>query len=141
MFRLTYANRLEELARALARDVSQGRAGDPLAPVDVIVPNQAVAAYLKLELARTTGVAANLRFPFLESYLGGLVRTALPDARLIDRPRLHAHLCHLLTEAELGDDPGLAPVRAYLGAPSGDGSGDDAADLRRFQLAGQLATL
>lgn len=137
VFRLTYANRFEELARTLARDVSEGRAGDPLGPVDVIVPNQAVAAYLKLAIARTAGVAANLRFPFLESYLDGIVHAAAPDARVLDRPRLHAHLCHLLTDPDLIADPALAPVRAYLG----DTSGSDAADLRRFQLAGQLATL
>lgn len=134
MLHLTYSNRTEELASALGEALAAARNGDPFAPASVVVPNQLVATYLKLHVARTTGIAANLRFPFLESYLGERGRAA--GVRVLERTQLHALLCSLLDDPTVIGDPELAPVRAYVGDESGD-----AADLRRFQLAGQLATL
>ncbi len=131
MLHLIYSNRVNELASALCQAVAAGRGGDPFVPVDVIVPDAAVATYLKVAMARERGIAANLRFPFLDSYLAR--RATQAGARVLDRDQLHALLIGLLGQEALV--AGMAPVRAYLDAdPS-------AASLRRFQLAGELATL
>ncbi len=131
MLHLIYSNRVDELAGALCGGVDAGRAGDPFVSVNIIVPDATVATYLKVTMARERGIAANLRFPFLETYLAR--RATAAGARVLDRDQLHALLIGQLGRDELVDQ--LPPVRAYLDA-------DPAAiGLRRFQLAGELATL
>jgi exodeoxyribonuclease V gamma subunit len=135
-----YSNRFEELVSALADDLAQARRGgaiDPLAPLDVVVPSQMVAAYARREVARQSGIAANLRFPFLDRFLADLCQAGRPW-RVLDRRLLQVLILALLAEA--GDGAGrwhrdLAPVRDYVGAGSGP------AEVRRVQLAGELADL
>src|SRR5688500_5712015 len=91
MLRVTYSHRLEELVAARAEELAAAR-GDgsltPFDPVTIVVPHRAVAAYVERGLARALGVAANLRFPFLDSFLAAAAAGARPDARVIDRPLL-----------------------------------------------------
>jgi len=131
-----YSNRFEELVAALADDLAQTRRRggvDPLAPQTIVVPNQMVAAYARRGVARRLGIAANLRFPHLDRFLAELVRAGRPW-RVLDR-----HFLQILILALFEDGDGLhqelAPVRDYIGARDGAG------ELRRVQLAGELADL
>ncbi|HKE18051.1 MAG TPA: exodeoxyribonuclease V subunit gamma, partial [Kofleriaceae bacterium] len=132
-----YSNRLEELAAALADDLALARRGgggpgacDPLAPLTVVVPNQMVAAYTRREVARRLGIAANLRFPHLDRFLADLCHAGRPW-RVLDRRLLQVLILALFEDGEL--HPELGQVRDYIGARDGAG------ELRRVQLAGELA--
>jgi exodeoxyribonuclease V gamma subunit len=141
--RVWYSNRLERLADLLAGALApDGR--DPAAGLfarpPVVVPNPQIAAYLRYEVARRTGIAAGLRFPGSEEFLASLLPPSRPAVRLLDRNALRALFLEVLGDRS-ADDPGQPlpePVNAYLDA-AGDDSG--ARDLRRFQLATRLARL
>src|SRR5690606_37382583 len=84
---------------------------------------------------RRSGIAAHIRFPFLEGFLASLVERARPGWRVLHRRLLQSLLLSLLSDpARLAGDE-LAPVRDYAG---GDGAGGE---VRRAQLAGELAGL
>jgi exodeoxyribonuclease V gamma subunit len=133
---VTYSHRLEELVAGLADDLARRRdAGelDLFDTVTIVVPSRPVAVHVERALARAHGVAAGLRFPFLESFLTETAQAARPDARVIDR-RLLSVLCAraladpaLLARREMGLPAG------YLGAPDGD------RDRLRIELAHELA--
>jgi exodeoxyribonuclease V gamma subunit len=134
MLHILHSNRYEELVSALADDLAMARRGagvDPLAPMVVAVPNQMVAAYARREVARRSGIAANLRLPHLDRFLIDLCEAGRPW-RVLDR-----RLVQILLLALFDDDRGLhselAPVRDYVGAR------DRGGELRRVQLAGELA--
>ncbi|HXT21509.1 MAG TPA: exodeoxyribonuclease V subunit gamma, partial [Thermoanaerobaculia bacterium] len=138
MIRLVYSNRTEELLAGLAETLrARRRAGaHPLEPVDVVVPNRNLEQVVRLALAERLGVAANLRFPRLERFVGELVREAAAGSALVDADALRGALLALLHDEAALAAPELAPVRAYLEAPDADGVA-----LRQVQLAGRLARL
>lgn len=141
MLRLTYSNCFEELCAALCEDLAAARRrsrADVFAPARVIVPNHHVTAYLKLAVAHRAGVAANLDFQFMSSFLAGCVPADRRDLRVLDIPQLQGLLLSALADEELLAGDELQPVRAYL---HGAGSERDAVELRRFQLAEKLASL
>lgn len=161
---LTYSNHFEALIDALCENLERGRSrglAGVFTPAEILVPNYSVAAYLKYAIARRTGVAANLSFQFMQNFIASRVSRALEvtraravrdgespetaerehpavDLRVIDKPQLHALLCSVLADEHLLQDDVLAPVKSYLQA---SGTDKDAIDLRRYQLAEQLATL
>lgn len=150
MLHLLYSNRFEELAAALGEDLAAARAGgalDLFAPQVVVVPNAMVGSALKLALARRHGIAANLQFPFFDGFVADLVTRARPTWRVLDRPLIQSLLVSLLDDPTrlAGDD--LGPVRSYLAAADGEGGGGAGAggsatgEVRRVQLAGELASL
>ncbi len=137
MIRLTYSNRTEALLTALVRRLDERRRGDhdPLAPTYIVVPNRNVERYVELGVARHLGIAANLRF----LRLAGLVREWLePGGPLLIETALTARVLRALLDDAWLADPGMAPVRRYLG---GAGEASDAIDLRRVQLALHVARL
>ena len=132
MLHLTYANRTEALAACLAGDLARVRAAaGPWAALPVVVPNPAMRAYVRGELARHTGMAANLRFLFLD----GLGRELLGkgEARILGAARLQAGLLQALGDRAFLAGPGLDAVRDYLAG--------DAGGMKRVQLASELAKL
>lgn len=138
MIRLSYSNRTEALLRALAASVRAQAATDPLEPVPIVVPNRNMERYVELGLARHNGIAANLRFLRLETFVAAWLADAVPDAPLLDAAAFERRLLlTLLDDAALGD-AALAPVRAYV---RGAGDAPDAVDLRRVRLALRLARL
>ncbi len=144
MLRLTYSNLIENLVAALCRDLEAERAtsrtgysrAQLFAGTPILVPNQQIAAYIKFALARERGIAANLNFQFMTSFIASCAPNE--EIRVLDKPQLQTLLLSVLSDERLLADPTMAPVTAYLEAA---GTDQDAVDLRRFQLAAQLATL
>ena len=136
MLRLVYSNRTEELLESFVRDLRQlrGQRG-PLEPVIVVVPNRNVETWLRFGLARITGIAANLDVRYLRRFLASLAGPRR-DVRVVDGETLEAMLLSLLLDDAAIAAPDLAPVRAWLDAA---GSARDVIDVRRHQLAVQLA--
>lgn len=136
MLRVFYSSSLEALVEALALGISEEReerGESRLVPAQVIIPNRATSAWAKLAIAGKFGIAANLRFDSLESYL----TEALPD-RVARTDTLVLAILGVFLDEDAMRDRELAPVREYLEA-----GGEDSAvtDRRRYELAEQLARL
>jgi exodeoxyribonuclease V gamma subunit len=141
VLRLTYSNCFEELCAALCEDLAAARRknrNDVFTPARVLVPNHHVTAYLKLAVAQRLGIAANLSFQFMSSFIAGCVPPGRSDLRVLDAQHIQTLLLTVLADDALMADPELAPVHAYL---YGAGEDHDDVDLRRYQLAEKLATL
>jgi exodeoxyribonuclease V gamma subunit len=141
VLRLTYSNSFEELCAALCEDLAAARRKsrvDVFTPARILVPNHHVTAYLKLAVAQRMGIAANLGFQFMSSFIADCVPPGRGELRVLDIPQIQGLLLGVLGDPELLASDELAPVRAYL---HGAGTEPDAVDLRRFQLAEKLATL
>ncbi len=130
MIQLTYSNRMEVLLQGLAERVQAFRqARGPWEPVPIVVPNPLMKAFVKEGLARTCGIAANLRF----NYLVGLWTSLVPrDAfRVLTGDTLRSALLAVLADEALLQRVPFEPVRAYLGGDRGS--------LKTAQLATELA--
>lgn len=134
MLEVICSDRLEALSEALAGRIAGSRTG-PLAMFDravVVAPNREVATHVELDLARRHGIAANIAFPFLESFFANLVPSH-GGIRVLDGAKLHDLIHHVLAQP----DHGIEPAARYIAA----GADDDARDRRAFQLARKLASL
>ncbi|MEJ2481237.1 MAG: exodeoxyribonuclease V subunit gamma [Acidihalobacter sp.] len=133
MFHIHHSNRTELLLDALAQVCAEAPA-DPFEAETVVVQNPGMARWLALGIAERSGVAANLEFPLLASFVWRVYETQfddLPDHSPLDREILLWRLMALLPEQL--EDPAYAPLRHYL-------QGADEA-LRRYQLAQRVADL
>ncbi len=137
MLHLTYANRMEVLVAPLAARVAAARQADPFTPVTLVVPDQAVAQFIRFQLATQHGVAANLHFVFLRRWLSDVVQAADPQLRVLDSAGLTTLIHARLGPTDLLDRPALAPVKAWLAA----GDGEVERQRRRLQLSIQIARL
>ncbi len=138
MMFLHYSNRLENLIDPLAESVARRQAGDPTAPISIVVPNRAVEQFVKYRLAERLGVAANLKFPFLRAFLSQVVERADPNIRVLEADAMRTLLFERLRPGAAATNPALAPVDAYL---EGDAAVDARRELRLFRLADRLARL
>ncbi len=166
MITLIYSNQTERLLRELARDIREWRenGAHPLEPVELVVPNRNMETWLTLGLAQSAGVAANLRFNWLNRFIGDLVARVRPgEMKLVDLDTAEAAVLAVLMDEVLLKTPALQPVHRYLyGTRTGTGEGTavagdlkcpapcsgfdayltpDGVDLRRVQLAARLAFL
>ena len=138
MIRLYYSNRLENLIAPLASAVAAHQRREPLEPVSIVVPNRIVEQFVRYRLAESIGVAANLKFPFLRSYLAELLQSTDKNLKILDADELQLILFECLRSSSHRDDSNLKPARDYIQAGS-----KTAADveLRTILLAAQLARL
>jgi len=128
-----YSNRLEALATQLIAVFDQPQLGtNALTPLTVLVQSSGMARWLSLQFARQSGVAANVRYPFLASFVWDVYRSqcpALPRESTSDKPIL---IWRLLAAFESADFPEKFPeLGAYLGG--------DQPMLKRYQLAAAIA--
>lgn len=132
MLTLHQSNRLERLARQLAGLLGQSGA-TPLRAETVVVQHPGMARWLSLEIAAHLGICANLAFPLPAAFIWQAFRDLLPDVPAVDpyQPGRLAWRIHELLEA-FDDNDLNRPLVDYLG---------DGDEVRRFQLAQQLAVL
>jgi exodeoxyribonuclease V gamma subunit len=128
------SNRLENLARRLARDTLRSPSSSPFKPEQIIVPAQGLAQWLKLELARRHGIAANLELPFPRAFFFRLMENVLPAETRAGLIEPEALAWRLMEKIEpLLDQPAFGEIKNYL-ASSAD-------PRRKFQLAERIAGL
>src|SRR5271163_2013307 len=96
MIRLHYSNRLENLIAPLAVAVAEHQRREPLEPVSIVVPNRVVEQFVRYRLSESNGVAANLKFPFLGSYLAGLLQATDENLKILDVDELQLVLFECL---------------------------------------------
>src|SRR5271165_908536 len=114
MIRLHYSNRLENLIAPLADAVAEHQRREPLEPVSIVVPNRVVEQFVRYRLAESIGVAANLKFPFLRSYLAELLKSTATNLKVLEADELQLVIFECLRSPSHRDDPGLEPARDYI---------------------------
>ena len=131
MTTLHYSNRTEALLERLAVDVAAHRAArGPWEPVAIVVPNRNVQVWLQQGLADALGIAANLRFLFLDQLWRESLPPRDPPLRLLDRPAIQGQLLALFEDPSLMAGTGFD---AYLA--------EDPGGRKAVQLSGRLARL
>lgn len=128
MLNLHQSNRLEALAGQLAA-VARVPLASVFAAETVVVQSHGVARWLALQLARASGVCANVRFAFPAGFAWALYRALgdLPQRSPYDPAVMAWRIMQLLPALER--EPAFAPVRAYVR--------DDL--FRRYELAHRIA--
>jgi exodeoxyribonuclease V gamma subunit len=138
LIRLHYSNRLENLIGPLAAAVAVAQQSRPLERIPIVVPNRIVEQFVKHRLSETLGIAANLEFPFLRTYLGDVAQSANSGLHILEAEDLQVVLFEKLRNSRAGDVAELRAVRSY--AEAGSKTQTDI-ELRLFQLSGQVARL
>ena len=141
MLHLVYSNFLEELTEALAERLSERRQRPGASLFDtlyLVTPNRHIDAFARAALARRHGIAFNLTTWPLDELLPGLLETSGKPWKLLDLVALRGLLLGALLDGG-GDDEELAPVSDYLRGGAQRAHREDAAELRKFQLATELA--
>jgi exodeoxyribonuclease V gamma subunit len=138
MIRLHYSNRLENLIAPLALAVAEHQRRDPLERISIVVPNRVVEQFVRHRLAESIGVAANLEFPFLRSYLARVLQSTDQNLKILEADELQLVLFECLRSANHREDAELKPARDYI---HGGSKTDADVELRTLLLAAQLARL
>ncbi len=131
--KLYTSNRLEALAGELSETLRQAPAS-PMAPEVILVQSRGMERWLSLELARSLGICANIRFPFPNHFVEELFRTVLPDlpgSPAFEPEVLAWRIMDLLPRCLDGE--GFEPLKEYLA--------DDGRGLKRYQLSRNIARL
>lgn len=136
VLKLTYSNNLGKLVAALIGNSSALRDGGTqllFSPPRVIVPNRNLKVWLSFEIARATGIAANIRFQYLEDFLQSILTDHGRSGIIIDRAILQSALVALFqAESRIALPPEVA---TYLASADSQ----DERDLRVYQLSSQLS--
>jgi exodeoxyribonuclease V gamma subunit len=138
MIRLHYSNRLENLIAPLSEAVADHQRRDPLERISIVVPNRVVEQFVRHRLAESNGVAANLEFPFLRSYLARVLQSTDKNLKILEADELQLVLFECLRSPSHRDDADLKPARDYI---HGGSKTDADVELRTLLLAAQLARL
>lgn len=78
MFRLYHSNDLDVLKELLVHQMKEGD-GDPFIPEQILVQSQGMAHWLKLQIAESLGIAANIEFPLPSSFVWKIYNAVKPD--------------------------------------------------------------
>jgi exodeoxyribonuclease V gamma subunit len=138
MIRLHYSNRLENLIAPLAEAVADHQRRGPLERISIVVPNRVVEQFVRHRLAESIGVAANLEFPFLRSYLARVLQSTDKNLKILEADELQLVLFECLRSPSHSEDADLKPAHDYI---HGGSKTDADVELRTLLLAAQLARL
>jgi len=140
---LYFSNQLMPLADKLLENLGpEGIGGNILDPPVVIVPNMNLSKWIKLTLARKTGIFMNVEFQYLETGLWQMIQSLDPrpgpGPKLMDKDGLKIILFFILMaqDCELSD---LTPLNPYLRLTGGNARSD--IEIRCWQLSEELARL
>lgn len=79
MLNVFQSNRLEALVTILSKQMSDNALDSVLTPDTILVQSPGMAQWLKLEIAKSNGIAANLAFPLPSSFIWRLYQKTMPD--------------------------------------------------------------
>ena len=134
-FYLYTGNKLERLADQFREHVYAKTGELRLTPETVVVQTQGMAAWLRLKLAESAPVAANLDFPFLHAFISSVLERVFPEYKAsvcsLSKERMAWRIFHIFM-----DHPDAYPeLEAYFSHDTGE------ADLKKYQLAEKIAGL
>ena len=124
MFRLYHSNDLDVLKELLVHQMKQGDS-DPFIPEQILVQSQGMAHWLKLQVAESLGIAANIEFPLPSSFVWKVynsVKPDLPERSHFEKESMTWKLMRLLPTliAEESSKELFAPIAHYLEGKSNE---------------------
>jgi len=142
MFRLYHSNDLDVLKELLVHQMQQGDS-DPFIPEQILVQSQGMAHWLKLQVAESLGIAANIEFPLPSSFVWKVynsVKPDLPERSHFEKESMTWKLMRLLPT--LLDEELFAPIAHYLDVKKTDESNIDCSKINQqkvYALAEKIA--
>ena len=124
MFRLYHSNDLDVLKELLVHQMKQGDS-DPFIPEQILVQSQGMAHWLKLQVAESLGIAANIEFPLPSSFVWKVynsVKPDLPERSHFEKESMTWKLMRLLPTliTEESSKELFAPISHYLEGKSNE---------------------
>ncbi|HAU4890080.1 exodeoxyribonuclease V subunit gamma [Aeromonas hydrophila] len=141
MFTLYHSNQLDLLKELLVSRIRQAPLAHPFEREQILVQSPGMAQWLKLELAKAFGIAANIDFPLPASFIWEMFTQVLADVPRQSPYNKGAMSWQLMTILPaLLDRPAFAPLAAYLGGEDADPA-KDPEQVRLWQLCQKVADL
>ncbi|MFQ2485615.1 exodeoxyribonuclease V subunit gamma [Aeromonas caviae] len=138
MFTLYHSNQLDLLKELLVSRIRQAPLSHPFDREQILVQSPGMAQWLKLELAKAFGIAANIDFPLPASFIWEMFTRVLADVPRQSPYNKRAMSWHLMTILPtLLGRPAFAPLAAYLGGSDGEAP----EQVRLWQLCQKVADL
>ncbi|WP_027857096.1 exodeoxyribonuclease V subunit gamma [Marinobacterium jannaschii] len=134
MFRIYHSNELDLLKDLLVEMVRREPLQDPFARETILVQSPGMAQWLKLELAKSLGIAASVDFPLPASFLWesfSQVLDGVPRRSAFEKEAMSWKLMQLLPDLLPREE--FTALAQYLS--------DDQSDFKLYQLCGKIADL
>ena len=131
--RLIESNRLEVLSQALAASLSEPLSS-PLTPEVIVVQSRGMQRWLSMELARISGICANVSWPFPNAFVLDMFSRILPgftQPALFEKDALGLRIMDCL--AGLLSQDGFSRIRDYLQGNS--------AGMKLYQFSAMMANI
>lgn len=140
MFHLYQSNKVEVLLAQLIRLLLEQDVA-PLQRQTVVVENPGLAHWLKMQLAHSLGIAANVHFPMPSRFFWDIQRSLQPDLQqesVFSKDTLTWLVLECLQDDDLMNRSEFSLLKAYL---SQDLGSVQQAELNAFQLSSGIADL
>ena len=134
MFRVYHSNQLDILKEILVHLIEREPLANPFDAEQIMVQSPGMAQWLKLELAKAQGIAANIDFPLPASFIWQMFIIALddiPERSAFNKEGMAWKLMALLPQHL--DQSEFEALANYLA--------DDDEQLKRYQLAHKIADI
>jgi len=142
MLHLYHSNRVEGLLGQLVRLLLE-QSDSPLVPQTIVVENPGLAHWLKMQLANTLGIAANLEFPMPARFFWQVQKHLMPEdmthwaqESVFNKDTLTWLILDCIEHDNLTQQPDFFLLDAYLNDVNGQSRA-----ARAFQLAQNIADL
>ena len=132
MFNLYHSNQLDILKELMAHFIAKDPLADPFVEEQVLVQSPGMAQWVKMELAKSMGISANITFPLPASFIWKMFQKVLPD--IPDKSAFNKEAMSwklMLILPELLVLPEFESLKHYLA--------DDQDDYRLFQLCQKIS--
>ncbi|MFV0576172.1 MAG: exodeoxyribonuclease V subunit gamma [Vibrio sp.] len=134
MFTVYHSNQVDVLKSLLVQLIQREPLDNPFEAEQILVQSPGMSQWLKMELAKEFGVAANLNFPLPATFIWQLFTQVLPEVpkrSAFNKEAMTWKLMKLLPEKLA--EPEFAPLKRYLT--------DDDDQSKRYQLAEKIADI
>ncbi|WP_299020428.1 exodeoxyribonuclease V subunit gamma [uncultured Photobacterium sp.] len=134
MFTVYHSNQLELLKSLLVELIRRDPLDNPFEQEQILVQSPGMSQWLKLELARSLGVAANLEFPLPATFIWKMftkVLSDVPERSAFNKEAMTWKLMQVLPQQL--DKPEFEPLDRYLS--------EDDQQVKSYQLAEKIADI
>ena len=134
VFQVYHSNQISLLKDLLLALINQSPLSDPFENETILVQSPGMAQWLQLEIAQSTGIAANIDFPLPASFIWQQFKHVLedvPEKSPFNKQSMTWQIMKLLPDCLEDDD--FSALKEYLQ--------DDTHLRKRFQLSGKIADI
>jgi len=132
VFYLYHSNQLDVLKELMAHFIAKDPLANPFDEEQVLVQSPGMAQWVKMELAKKMGIAANIEFPLPASFIWKMFQKTLPDIpdkSAFNKEAMSWKLMQILPDLLEKDE--FVALKSYLE--------DDADDYRLYQLCQKIS--